>query len=474
MRLLPLVLVLLIGLLVLQACERDDRYQGTDGVLIFSEDTLTFDTVFTTIGSVTRSIRIENPLNEDVLIDQIALDGTYGDWFRINVDGIPGDEIDDVLVPADDYIYLFAEIHITGENIPDVNDPFVLQDAIRYRYNGIEQTSYLRAWGQNAYFHYGEIYASGTVTWTSDKPHVIVRNENFIGVGVEDDATLVIDPGCQIYVHPGSGLFVDGRLEALGTAGDTIVFQSDRIEETALDQSTTGGLWFGIGLLSGSEADLRHVTIRQATYGLMVRNFLNGDPADFGNASKPQVTLEACRIAYTSAGALIAGNADLTASNCLFHTTDGSIATLAYGGPYTFEHCTFADDVGSDENAVVALTTFVSIAGRGAFAPITDATFTNCIVHTSFGEGLLFNRQGGSITASFDHCLLSTELDTTTFTDCLIGEDPRFVDPSEGLFRPDSSSVVIDAGTSTTLGTDLLGAARVLGAAPDLGAIEVR
>ena len=77
-------------------------------VLKFSNDTLTFDTVFTTLGSVTRYFKVENPLKEAIKIDEIRLSGLPGTQFRINVDCTPGTAIYDVEIPAQDYIYIFA------------------------------------------------------------------------------------------------------------------------------------------------------------------------------------------------------------------------------------------------------------------------------------------------------------------------------------------------------------------------------
>ena len=101
-----------------------------------------------------------------------------------------------------------------------------------------------------------------------------MRNDSFrIGVGVDSFLyTQYSTLAHEFTVHPGSGIFVDGVLNAIGTATDSIVFQSDRIEETNVIWDNRPGLWFGIGLLSGSTAHFEHVCINQATYGIMMRD----------------------------------------------------------------------------------------------------------------------------------------------------------------------------------------------------------
>ena len=149
----PIILVLL-AVILFSSCKKDRFYEGQGQVLTFSADTLTFDTVFTTVGSVTRYFRVENPLKEAIKIDEIRLVGLNGTQFRINVDGISGRSVTDVEIPPQDYVYIFAEATIDPNN---QNNPFVVLDEIQYVYNGTQQSSYLRAWGQNAHFHYGEI-----------------------------------------------------------------------------------------------------------------------------------------------------------------------------------------------------------------------------------------------------------------------------------------------------------------------------
>ncbi len=67
-----------LGAMILLAfqCQPERTFvEDPDAKLAFTVDTLFFDTVFTTIGTVTKSFRIKNPNNQFIRIDEISLAG---------------------------------------------------------------------------------------------------------------------------------------------------------------------------------------------------------------------------------------------------------------------------------------------------------------------------------------------------------------------------------------------------------------
>ena len=82
------ILVLLgVVLSMTAACRRISFIEDSGAKLTFSRDTVKFDTVFTTVGSATRSFKIYNPYNENIRISSIELMGGEPSNFRMNVDG---------------------------------------------------------------------------------------------------------------------------------------------------------------------------------------------------------------------------------------------------------------------------------------------------------------------------------------------------------------------------------------------------
>ena len=66
-------LIALVLAFSLTQCRRESFIEDSSARVEFSEDTLFFDTVFSTIGSVTRYLRVRNNYDKSIRIDEIAL-----------------------------------------------------------------------------------------------------------------------------------------------------------------------------------------------------------------------------------------------------------------------------------------------------------------------------------------------------------------------------------------------------------------
>ncbi|MEZ4928677.1 MAG: hypothetical protein R2777_01510 [Chitinophagales bacterium] len=442
------ILFLLTALLFATSCKKDRLYSGSDEVLKFSADTLTFDTVFTSVGSITRYFKVENTLKETVKLDKVELMGLPGTQFRINVDGEPGRIIENIEIPAKDYIYIFAEVTVDPNN---QNNPFVLLDEIEYHYNGIVQKSYLRAWGQNAYFHYGEVITGDSI-WNNDKPHVVVRNDSFPGVGIESFGSLQIKAGCKVYFTAGSGIFSDGPL-TIGEPNcmDSVVLQSDRIEDlpNGLIYDDMKGLWLGIVLRNGATGTFHNTIINNATYGILGR-WIFDDFSTFSQSNQPQLVLDKVKIKNTSNTALFCLNANVECNNSIFYSAGNGLATLAMGGNYDFTNCTF---YGTGEQAAVALSNYASNGTQGGYGNLTAANFTNCIIYGSKNDEFSINNDDiADFNFDLKNCLVKTSLntDTSTYTNCIFNQNPQFENTQEGNFHLRDNSPCIATGTNST------------------------
>ena len=202
---------LLFGLLavLLFSCRKDEQFTDDPGaMLVLTEDTVLFDTIFTTVGSVTKRFTVRNENASAVKVD-IALEGGTPSPFRINVDGASGTAFSDVEILGGDSIYIFVEATLNANN---ANNPFIIEDHILLNTNGNEQSVLLLAWGQDAHFFYPTNNGGGFPDfsiipcddhWINDKPYVIY------GYAVVDSlCTLTIDPGVKVYFHGGAGLWV--------------------------------------------------------------------------------------------------------------------------------------------------------------------------------------------------------------------------------------------------------------------------
>nr|HMU05466.1 hypothetical protein [Saprospiraceae bacterium] len=199
-RVLPVFFIALFVLII--SCRRDDYYEGNDVVVTFSEDTLRFDTVFTSLGSATRFIKVFNPKDQPILVD-VALKNQTNSYFRINADGIKGPTVNQLEINGRDSIYIFVEVTINPD-LPTSISPFIIEDVIKVTANGNVSVAHLEAFGQNANYipsssgkGGGALLSCnlGLVTWNDPKPYVIY------GILYIDSCTLVLPPGTRIYVH---------------------------------------------------------------------------------------------------------------------------------------------------------------------------------------------------------------------------------------------------------------------------------
>src|SRR5690554_7695296 len=97
----------------LSGCKKDILFSKEN--LSFSVDTVLFDTVFTTVGSTTKRFKIYNTSNRPVKIDHVILEGGQSSPYRVNLDGVSGVKFSDIVLPANDSLYMFVEVTL-GEN----------------------------------------------------------------------------------------------------------------------------------------------------------------------------------------------------------------------------------------------------------------------------------------------------------------------------------------------------------------------
>ncbi|MBX2974328.1 MAG: hypothetical protein KF797_14620, partial [Flavobacteriales bacterium] len=344
------------GMLV-SGCRKDAKFTDEAGIeLEFSRDTVMFDTIFTTVGSVTKRFVARNPHRNAVRV-QIALEGGSPSPFRINVDGATGISFSDVEILGGDSIFIFVEATLDQGN---QSNPFVIEDHIRFSTNGTAQEVLLVAWGRNAVFHYpgpdsiqvnglprigyvaggydpGWVQRCETVYWTAERPHVVY------GYAVVDScSTLIIEAGTNIHFHNGAGLWVYhyGQIKANGDPDQPIIFQGDRLEPFYAE---VPGQWDRIWINEGSStmsSVFINVLIKNALVGIQCENvpWLPEEPT-----SAAKLILDKVRIRNCSAAGILSRNYTIEASNLLVGDCGQYGVALTGGGDYTFEHFTIAN-----------------------------------------------------------------------------------------------------------------------------------
>ena len=465
-------------------CSKETFHTG-DVTLEFSKDTLRFDTVFTQVGSATRSFKIFNPLDKSLKISKLYMELGQDSKFNINVDGIPGGVVTDVEIGPKDSIYVFAEVTVDPDQPLSIS-PFILDENLIIETNGGSQKVVLEAWGQNANYIPSRNNAGGvallscdfgTETWDDPKPYVIY------GVLVIQDCTLKLPEGARVYVHGGVALSPDtvvysdgiiyvgekGGLWVEGAEGNPVIIQGDRLEEEFVD---VAGQWAGIRYATGSlPAKMNHAKILNAIVGIR---------AD----SAASLTLNKVEVRNSASSGLVGVSAKIKATNCLFADNGGYGMQFEIGGNYDINYCTVANY--GNEKSALRLSNLLCLNQDCSEYYDADlyARFNNCIFFGSQKDEIeLFDGE----TAGFDYEIKNSIVRVKDLTKpnaypdffdhcnpCIngLGDDKLFVDVDEQKYQLDTLSIAEQKAVPISgVVDDLIGVMRDV-STPDIGCYE--
>ena len=456
---------------------RDDSFDTNPSLeLGFSADSLLFDTVFTTVGSATRSFRVYNQHSKRVRISSISLGRGQDSYFRVNVDGRSGSRVEDVEIGARDSIFVFVEVTVDPVN---QNNPLVIVDSLVFNLNGNIQDVKLVAWGQDANFIYpnytdpqsGIAYhiLEESTHWTADLPYVIY------GLAVvAPDQTLTLEAGTRVHLHNNASLvFLGGAsLKVAGEMENPVIFQGDRLEPFYAEQP---GQWGRIWLTATSkDHDINYAIIKNGTVGLHVDSI--------GSFNSPTLRIRNTIIKNMSLVGLLAQGSNVEAQNTLVANCGEQTLYLALGGKYDFTHCTFANYFNLANSSlrqtpsVLFNNYYVDIDGVLQQRDFESVYFGNSILYGSIQEELLFDLASGSdLNFLFDHCLIRTQRETfnPSYVNVIVNQSPQFEDLLIQDYRLRDNSPAINAGKleiALQVPFDILGRDRTQ--RPDLGAYQ--
>lgn len=463
-------------MLFLFACKKDeDIITGSLSNISVSTDTVMFDTVFTTIGSITKQLKIYNNNDRKIKINNISIRNGQSSLFRMNVDGIAGTSVNDVEIGANDSLYIFIKVTVDPN---DENSPFVVDDQILLRTNGSEEDVDLVAWGQNANYIIADTYVQGLppykivahefsdTTWTNEKPFLIY------GYAVVDsNATLRIQAGTQIHFHNNAGLWIykGGSLKVNGTLEEKVVFQGDRLDMAYRD---VPGQWDRIWINEGSvDNEINYAVIRNGFIGIQAETLQEY----MGN----QLSISNTVIENMTGMGIFSRYYVIEASNVVVNNCEAYGVALTLGGYYDFKQCTFANYWSQSirQSPNLYMNNYYLDTNDVPQAFDMYAYFNNTIIYGRNDEEIgMESDEGAVFDYYFDHVLLKTEMDIDDpdhFASCFKNEDPLFVNPDHFNYELDTLSPAIDKGSveiAQQVPLDLNGINRT--ESPDLGAYE--
>lgn len=445
------------------SCRKESFITSPDATLQTNTDTLFFDTVFTSVGSVTQSFKIFNNNNQKLRLSAVKLSGGDSSPFKINVDGTAATEVSDVEINAEDSIYVFVQVNV---NPSSATLPFILSDSIQIDYNGNKKFVQLQAYGQNAIFLKNQ-KIKGNVIWNKTLPYVIIG-----GIQLDTNSTLNISEGTKIYLHADAPFLVDGTLKVNGTKDQRVIFAGDRLDEDYKDLPAS---WPGIYFRNTSEKNLLKYAV--------IKNGYQGIIAESMSASTPKINLSHCIIDNIYDAGVLGINTNISADNCLISNC-GTNLQLQLGGDFRFINCTvvsYGTNYIMHKTPVLQLSNSITDGGT-TYTSSLNALFQNCIFWGDAGnveDEILIDKKGtDAFAATFDHVLYKAEneIANATFISSIKNQPPMFdsVDVSRNIFdfhfnnHPESAA--INAGVASPFPYDLDGKLR--DDMPDIGCYE--
>lgn len=459
---LRLIFILFISYLFFSSCERIGTLN--DSKLLFSEDTIYFDTVFSSVGSVTKELRIKNRGKQNLIVNHIYLSGGSSSRFRLNIDGEPIREKFNVQIEAGDSIFIFVDVFVDPGNI---SSPVAVNDSIVFAVGEKIQTVQLLAWGQDIFLINNKTINSET--WQKGKPYVIYEK-----VTVDTLETLTIAEGTRIYFHRNASMVIAGSIIVNGSIESPVLFAGDRLEKMFED---IPGQWKGILILNSAKANnISNAIIRNAIYGIQVGEAIF-------STEVPVLKLFSSVISHSTISGLSAINGNVEAANCIFTHCGNYCIFLGAGGDYTFTNCTLFNiwDYG------LRLSPALLVKEKPEWPEVKvtqmDVSLNNSVVYGDNQSELNIIPLSTIFTGNyyFDHCLI--KLDTLNasfwekdeFPSAIINKNPLFIDVTVWDLRPDTLSPLINNGNpafSAIYPYDIRGVSRTLNGNPDIGAFE--
>lgn len=394
-------------------CISDSFTSSPSDILSFSTDTVSFDTVFTDLGTPTARLRVYNKAKKAVNISSIKFAASETN-FTMNVDGQSGREFHDIEIRGGDSIYVFIECFI-----PEVDrkTPQLIEDNLQFVTNGVMQNVVVEAWGQNVIRLRG-LTVEEDMTLTAELPYVV-----FDSLVVAPSAKLTVQPGANLLFHDGASLKVNGTLEAVGAPGKMINMRGDRLDNVLPDvgYDILAGQWTGVTFAPESFGNrLEFVDLRSTKTGVVVDSC--------GDLSRQKLEIVNSWLHNSQNNSLEVNYAWVDAYGSAFSEAGGSAVYLA-GGRHQFVQCTLSNYylfTYPSEPLLWLTHCMPESFYDNPSQPLMEANFQNCIFY-----GLPPDINEGDLTGSnvyLQYCSLkSPGSDDDNFQWCLWDTDPLFL-----------------------------------------------
>lgn len=449
-----IVLSIIATVVSISACRDDFDFDIASESLRFSQDTLNLDTIFNHTNSQTYKLTIHNKENKDIEIPRIYLSKGESSFFKMNVDGMPGFDFENVAVRKRDSILIFVEI-AAGE--APINPLY--EDEINFEISTGSQQIKLLSYIEKAKFYNTEMdenYQLSESTWSNDYSRVIF--------GTVNANNLTIGPKTKVYFHDAANLTVNGQLNVQGSLNNEVIFRTDRMDERS---DSLPNMWGKIKIKSPNTSlvnSIDYAVIKGGSVGLEV--------------DQSRLEIKNTKILNNERIGLYGINAILRGENMVINNSN--IASLAIeGGDVQFIHSTFGNFFNIGTGAGGNYSMYLSNVGENNVSiPLTQANFYNCIFYGRASNALIFEQGSTTFNHNFKNNIIRLDFpnEISGIDNSNKNEDPMFVNSGFGkndlrLVLESPAAGWGDPTYSTWVPFDILNQSRT-GSAPTPGAYQ--
>ncbi len=438
-----------------------------------SADTVSFDTLFTGVGSTTKIFNIYNPSKNRIKIDAIELVGAT--HYSLNINGVLTDALHDISLKANDSMRIFVQAYV---NPSDQFTPFIVKDSIIIRSNTHTYKVVLQAYGQDAY-RVSKRQIMADTTWLAEKPYLILDT-----LTIAQGATLTLSEGVSLYFVKHASLQVYGTLKAKGIQSKPVVFRGDRMDNMFdnLPYDKVPNQWQGIRFRKGSaHNELNYVVVKNTNQGIVLDS----------------TSLDVLALAISNSIINNSATNLITASHTVMHISNsvvynaGQSCLVLQGGKYNVVHSTIANYfsfpwVGRKATSVL-LSNYINLGSQAIPVPLLEANFINSIVYGSWSNEVsvsssyLNQKIEEPLVYVFKNSVIKISpatINDTNFLEIIANQDPKFnaTKPYNYDFTLQSSSPALgnaDNLVAAEYPIDMLGRQRLFNDKADIGAYVI-
>ena len=413
------IVLLVMVLIGITACNDEDFSSSPALSLTFSTDSVKFDTIFSKVPSSTRTMWVYNRSGKDLRCTNVRLLNGNQTGFRVNVDGVylspaAGYQLQDVEIRNKDSIRVFVEV--TSPRNGNTVAKELVDKLLFTLESGVTQELILDAFSWDAE-EVNNLVVSSDMTLESESPLLINGM-----ITVEKNATLTIPAGQTLYFNSNAGIEVNGTLKIEGTADNNVTLRGSRLDNMFdyLPYDLISGQWKGIHIAESSYDNIIEYADIHATMDAIV--------CDSSDISKLKLDIENSIIHNCQGYGIKAIHSSIKIENCQVTNTLNDCVAF-FGGNAYIGNSTLAQFYPFDSNRGAALR-FTNFFESKTF-PLYNMQCVNSIV-TGYAEDVIMGEKSeeeATFSYTFANCILRTpevkDEESAKYFEGVIWEEPE-------------------------------------------------